>query len=57
MKILVTQTLQRTIEIEIDEENPQDAISSGLAAAADIQPADWDYTWTPLSQEAIPVAS
>lgn len=51
MKVLITQTLQRTIELDVDEATEQAAIASGLLEASDIQPADWEYTWEPITEE------
>jgi hypothetical protein len=51
MKVRIIQTLQRTIELDVDEATEQAAIASGLLTAAEIQPADWDYTWKPITEE------
>jgi hypothetical protein len=39
------------IELEVDEATEQAAIAAGLIMAADIQPADWDYTWSPVTEK------
>lgn len=52
MKILVTHTLERTIEVEVSDTDSPDPISAALEIALRIQPADWDYTWEPIEQEA-----
>jgi len=51
MKVLITQTLKRTIELDVDEATEQTAIAAGLKMAAQTQPADWDYTWSPVTEE------
>ena len=51
MKVRITQTVQRTIELSVDEATQQAAIASGLLKASEIQPADWEYTWEPITEE------
>jgi hypothetical protein len=51
MKILVTHTLQRTIEVEVEDTDEQAAIAAAMKIAAKIQPADWGYTWIPTAEE------
>lgn len=54
MKIRVIETIQRTIEIDVPSNDPIIAQELALTGAADTQPADWDYTWTPLTRETAP---
>jgi hypothetical protein len=51
MKIRITQTLQRTVELEVDVTDEQAAIEAALVIASDTQAADWNYTWVPITQE------
>lgn len=50
VKVLVTQILQRTTVLEVDETDEQSPIDSALLEAAGIQPADWEYTGKPISE-------
>ena len=54
MKIRVTQMLHRTIELDVEAGNEQEAIAEGLLIAADIQDADWHYC-EPVSEEGCSV--
>lgn len=54
MKVRVIETIQRTIEVDVPSDDPIIAQELALTETADIQPADWDYTWTPLTREAAP---
>nr|WP_172693404.1 hypothetical protein [Pseudomonas fluorescens] len=49
MKIRITQTLEYTIELEVDCSDERAAIAEGVKLATDIQLADWDGTWEPTS--------
>lgn len=50
MKVRVTETLIRTIEIEVESNDPLAAVELAKAEALGIQPADWTYTWEPVTQ-------
>ena len=52
MKVRIIQTLTRTIELDVDEATEQAAKASGLLMATVSPPADWDYTWEPITEEA-----
>lgn len=49
MKVRIVHTLERTLELEVDAADEQQAIAAALQQAADIQPADWHYTWEPTA--------
>jgi hypothetical protein len=52
MKVQITQTLTRTIVIDVAATTDQDAIERAVNALGDTEAADWTYTWEPISQEA-----
>ncbi|MCD5975304.1 hypothetical protein [Pseudomonas quasicaspiana] len=51
MKVRITHTLERTIDLEVDAPDEEKAVAIGLWLAFDIQPADWDYSWEPINEE------
>jgi hypothetical protein len=50
MTIRITQLLQRTIDVEVDECNEEEAVAAALLRAADVQDDDWHYC-EPISEE------
>lgn len=44
-KVKVTETVTRTIVIEVKASNAAEADSRAIREARDAQPADWDYSW------------
>lgn len=51
MKVQITNTSERTIDLEVDAPDEEKAVAIALWLAFDIQPADWDYTWNPIHEE------
>ncbi len=51
MTVRITHTLQRTIDLDVEEQDEEAAIQAALLIASNIQPADWDYTWEPTHTE------
>jgi hypothetical protein len=56
-KIKVTETVTRSIEIEVSAHNADDAIAQALQEAKDLQPTDWDYDWNSPAPTASEVVS
>ncbi|WP_219096285.1 hypothetical protein [Pseudomonas sp. UMAB-40] len=52
MKVQITQTLTRTIVIDVPDTNEKEAIDSAVNSLADYDAGDWDCTFEPVSQEA-----
>ncbi|KPB82031.1 hypothetical protein [Pseudomonas syringae group genomosp. 3] len=50
MKVLVTQTLERTFEVEVDAENDQEAIEAALRVTEQVGVTEWLYTWEPIAE-------
>lgn len=44
-KVKVTETVTRTIVLEVTAKSATDADAKAIQEARDIQPADWDYAW------------
>lgn len=44
-KVKVTETVTRTIVLEVTAKSATDADAIAIREARDIQPADWDYAW------------
>jgi hypothetical protein len=50
MKVLVTQTLERTFKVEVDAENDQEAIEAALRVTEQVCVTEWHYTWDPIAE-------
>lgn len=44
-KVKVTETVTRTIALEVTAESASDAGAKAIQKARGIQPAHWDYAW------------
>lgn len=44
-KVKVTETVTRTIVIEVKASGPAEADDKAIRQARNTQPADWDYSW------------
>lgn len=44
-KVKVTETVTRTIVLEVMAKSAIDADAKAIHEARDAQPADWDYSW------------
>lgn len=51
MKVRVTETLIRTIEIKVESNDPLVAVEMAKVESKGIQASDWNYTWEPVSQQ------
>lgn len=48
-KVKVTETVTRTTVIEVRAGSAEEANAKGIHQARDVQGADWDYTWEPIT--------
>lgn len=48
-KVKVTETVTRTTVIEVLASSAEEASAKGIHQARDVQVADWDYTWEPIT--------
>lgn len=56
-RVKITETMSRTIEIEVVAMSEEQANANGIREARDIQPVGWNYTWTPIASKSEIVSS